>query len=116
MNLTAGELPSFDDSNQEISSCYRKEGSPLTNNLNICPLNDEEFDEFDVVECTCQLPPNKKKLESVSDEINKAIGNVFIDNYRHSIDMLKNIWSQADRINYPFKLEDNNICTVSTFL
>lgn len=115
MNLTAGELPSFDDSNQEISSCHRKEGSPLTNNLNICPLNDEEFDEFDVIECTCQLPPNKKKLVSVSDKINKAIGNVFIDNYRHSIDMLKNIWRQADRINYPFKLEDNNICTVNTF-
>jgi hypothetical protein len=87
--------------------------SPLTLGVNVCPITDEEFDEDDLIECTCVLP--SESSESFQKLKNKKIGDVFKNMFNESkksfVDVVRVASQSGIRADHP----ENNKCSMDAF-
>ena len=87
--------------------------SPLTLGVNICPITGKEFDEDDLIECTCVLPSESN--ESFQKLKNKRIGDVFKNMFNESkksfVDVVRVASQSGVRADHP----ESNKCSMDAF-
>lgn len=96
----------------ETKECERNV-SPLTLGVNVCPITDEEFDEDDLLECTCVLPAqsNQSFQKLKNERIGDVFKNMFNESKKSFVDVVRVASQSGIRADHP----ENNKCSMDAF-
>lgn len=86
--------------------------SPLTSDINICPLDSASYDEFDVIECACTLPPKTEAVIALNEVKNKKIGNVVKNIFNASKGKIADFVELAGQMGIRADLAQSNLCSI----
>jgi hypothetical protein len=80
-----------------------------------CPMDDEEFDEFEAAECACIIPPTQDQRLALKKESLKKTGEVLLNKFemikKDSIDTIR----LAGEVNKRADHSHSNKCSMDTF-
>lgn len=108
----SAEVLSEDLGTNLTPTCYQDVITPLLSNINQCPLTDDSFDEFDAIECACNLPASREQMNQVAEAQSRKVGDMMVEIFKQNKHQMIQKVAMIYGANNRADLVQNNMCSM----